>query len=151
MANITKRMARKLAGHLADGEQPVVALLVEPKGTYGLGAIAMVTAPSTASHKLIDRAAASHQASGGMAAGFPGVSAVVMVTDRRVIAAPSNGLKVAAPTFEAPLGSVMVKSITRKGMARRVELAFADGSGVAVDAGNLQPFDRFTEALGTAP
>ena len=151
MADITKRMTRKLADHLADGEEPIVAILVEPRGTYGFGMFATVAAPGTAARKLANRAANDHGADGGMAEGFPGEASVIMVTSRRVLVAPSNGLKVRAPVFETPVGSVKVRSISAKGFGKHIELVFADGSGVAVDAGRMQPFDRFTETLGSTP
>jgi hypothetical protein len=58
---------------------------------------------------------------------------------------------VAAPAFEPPVGSVKVRSISAKGLGKRIELAFADGSGIAVDAGRMQPFDHLTETRGSAP
>lgn len=151
MADITRRMTRKLSKHLTEGEEPIVAILVEPRGTYGFGMFATVAAPLTATRKLAERASEAHGSDGGMAEGFPGEAAVIMVTNLRVLAAPSNGLKVHPPSFEAPLGSVMVRSVSSKGLGKRIELVFADGSGVAVDAGRLQPFTLLSETLGMAP
>jgi hypothetical protein len=151
MANIAKRMTRKLAKHLGAGEEPIVAILVEPRGTYGFGMFATVAAPRTATRKLTERVTGDHGADGGMAECFPGEASVIMVTNRRVLVAPSNGLKVGDPAFEVPLGSVLVRSVSSKGLGKRVELILADGSGVAVDAGRMQPFDLFTETLGSTP
>lgn len=148
MADITKRTTRKLGEHLEDGEQPVAALLVEPRGTYGLGAIAIAALPRTAGRKLDDRAAREHASEGGIAAGFPSRGAAVLVTDRRFIAAPSNGITFGAPALALARGSVKVVSLTRRGIGRHLELVFDDGSAVAVDAGYGQPFGRFAGALG---
>jgi len=137
MADITKRRTRQLADHFADGEESIVAILVEPSGTYGFGMFAPFAAPRTATRKLADRATDDHGADGGIAEGFPGEASVIMVTDRRALVGPSNGLKVSAPASEAPLGSVKVRSISAKGFGKRIELVLASGSGVAVDAGHL--------------
>ena len=56
MANITRRAAKRLADHLLDGEEVEVAVLVEPKGTYGLGMVAMTLLPRTTDDALTGRA-----------------------------------------------------------------------------------------------
>ena len=149
VANITKRMAKKMRKHLADDEQAQIALLVEPKGTYGLGMFTVAAAPRSAARSLVRKAEDAHEASGGIASSFPSESSVLLVTDRRALAAPSNGLTVKAPTFDVPVTSVKVKSIQRKGLGRRIELVFSDGSGVTVDGQAGQPYKELESLLGT--
>ena len=151
MADITKRTGKRLAAHLENGESVRVALFVEPKGTYGLGAFALAAAPRTTMRRMDRKARERHGEEGGIAAGFPGRSSVIAVTDRRILVAPTNGLKFEAPELTVPLGSMFVQSMARRGMGRRIELVFSDGSGVEVDAQRLQPFDEFADTVGRAP
>lgn len=143
MANITRRANTRLATHLRPGESVQAALLVEPKHTLGLGAIATAIAPRTATRALADQAAARHDEAGGLAQRFPGASAVVAQTHERILVSVSNGLSFAAPTLELPLGGVVIAAQQRRWLGHRLTLAFHDGSAVVVDAQWGQPFDAF--------
>ncbi len=148
MADITKRVAKKAAPHLAAGEQVLAALLLEPKGTYGAGAVALAAAPRTAIRAL-DTSAAKDRAEEGAAAGqLPAKSFVLVVTDRRVVAMPSNGLRVdpVAASFERH--EVTVAANDGRGLGRRLTLAFADGTSATVDGQRGQPYDAVTQLLG---
>jgi hypothetical protein len=148
MADITKRTAKRIADHLNDGEQVQVAMLIEPKGTYGPGMVAVALLPRTMSRSLERSADESNQASGGLAAQFPGGSAALTVTDQRILVVPSNGMTFKAPEAVYPLGSVVVGEVTRKGLGRRMQLVFADGSAVQVDMQRGQPLERLQQLLG---
>lgn len=151
MANMTKRTARKMGGHLREGEKVLAAVLVEPKGSYGLGGVAMVVAPTTARKALARRADRERDEAGGIAALFPGESAVLMVTDSRVLVAPSNGIRFGAPVIDMPRGGAVIRSVQRRGLAQRIDLVFSDGSSVLVDSNGLSPLKKLLESLGTAP
>ncbi|MCP3939164.1 MAG: hypothetical protein GY708_27765 [Actinomycetia bacterium] len=140
-------MQRKLASHLDSDETLTAAILVEPKGTYGAGMIALAALPRLAGRKLAEKADEANDDAGGMAARFPGESSVVAVSDRRVLVVASNGLTVEEPAMIMDRGEIAVADSKRKGLGRRLQLVFADGSGVTVDAQSMQPFDRFRQAL----
>jgi hypothetical protein len=143
VANITGRVQKKLATYLATGETVEAALLVEPKHTYGIGAVATAVAPRTASRHLAEQAATRHQGSPGMAHGFPGQPCVVAKTSARILVSVSNGLSFSAPVLELPLGGLIIRDHTKKLLGHRLTLAFLDGSSVVVDAQWGQPFDAF--------
>jgi hypothetical protein len=67
MANITKRVNKKIAERLDEGEEVRVAVLVEPKGTYGKGAFALAAAPGLMLKRQARKAAEDREAEGGMA------------------------------------------------------------------------------------
>jgi hypothetical protein len=149
MADITKRTGKKMAEYLQPGETVRAAVLVEPKGTYGLGGAGLVVAPRTTTGVLEGRAAESRP--DGLANSFPAGPAVIAVTDRRVLVAPSNGMRFDAPAVDVPLGTLLVRSISGKGLGKKIELVFSDGTGVTVDAQRGQPFDDLSSLLGWAP
>jgi hypothetical protein len=147
VADITGRVRKNAAALLEPGENVIVALLVEPKNTYGIGSVAVAALPRTMQRKLAGDAAGDHASAGGLAAQFPGKSSVIAATDRRVLVIPSNGvgMKEIAATYEK--GDVAVTSNESKLLGRRLGLTFADGSGIVVDAQRGQPFDAFAAAL----
>ncbi len=151
MADITKRTAKRLAKHLAPGEHVVVAVLVEAKGALGAGAIGAALLPRTTTRRLERKAGEAHAEQDGLAAGFPGRSSVVVVTDRRILVAPSNGLKFEAPALEINRGGMLLNDRRARGLGQRLQFVFGDGSAVEVDAQRMQPFDRLAEELGTPP
>ncbi len=143
MANITKRVQKKLAEYLRGGESVQAALLVEPKGTYGLGAIATVVAPRTAGKVLDAQAAQRHADAGGTASQFPGRSCVIAKTDQRLLVSISNGLWFSAPVLELPLGGATITDHQKKLLSHRLTFTFSDGTAVIVDAQRGQPLDDF--------
>ena len=144
MADITGRVRKKAADLLQPGEQVIAALLVEPQGTYGVGAIAIAALPRTAVRMLGERPAGD----GGLAATFPSGSAAVAVTDRRVVVIPSNGIGFRELAVAYDRADLTVVDNTSKGLGRRLTFGFADGTRVVVDAQRGQPFDEFAAALG---
>jgi hypothetical protein len=151
VADITNRANKKVAPHLEAGEAVRVAVLVESKGTYGLGSFGLAPAPRTTSRMPAETQGSTQMEEGGMAAAFPLSSAVIAVTNRWVRVSPSNGLSFGAPVLSVPIGSLPVRSIEAKGLGRPLELAFSDGSRVTVDAQRGQPFEELVAALGTVP
>ena len=150
MADITRRTAKKIARHLESDETVDLAVLMEPKGTYGLGMIALAAMPRTTMRRLKRGATEANEGEGGVAAGFPTRSSVLVVTNRRVLVVPSNGLTFGDPELEISLGGVLVGEIVGKGMGKRMTLVFGDGSAVTVDMQRGQPLDSLVERLGRA-
>ena len=148
MANITGRVQKNAAHLLQPGETVRAALLVEPKGTYGLGNVAMAAMPRATTRILTGAAAAQRAGEGGLAAAFPAKSSVIAATDRRVLVIPSNGIGMKELGAEYGLDEVAVTSNEGKLLGRRLQLTFSDGTGVTVDAQRGQPFEDFTAALG---
>ncbi len=151
MADITKRTAKRLKAELGDGETVEVAVLIEPKGTYGPGMVAVALLPHTMSRQLDGRAEAANAEQGGLAASFPGRSAALVVTDRRVLVVPSNGLSFGRPELELGRDQLTIGDVTRKGLGRRLQLVFADGSAIEVDLQRGQPLDRLEATIGRLP
>ena len=147
MANITKRVNRKAAPHLA-GETVEVAILVEPKGTYAAGGLATALMPRTQMRRSEAAAARAQDEEGGMAQSFPAASCVVAITTTRVVAFESNGLTFRSLDFEAPRDAVYLASDDGGVLARRLTIGFSDGTSVDVEAQRGQPHQRFAEALG---
>ena len=148
VANITGRVQKNAAALLQAGETVRAALLVEPKGTYGIGTVAVAALPRTMTRALADNAAESRARAGGLAARFPARSSVIAATDRRVLVIPSNGVGMKEIGAEYALGEVAVTANDGKLLGRRLQLTFADGSQVVVDAQRGQPFEEFASALG---
>lgn len=148
MADITGRVRKKAAGLLDAGEEVIAALLVEPKGTYGVASIAIAALPRTSVRMLADRAANASANDGGLAASFPSGSTALVVTDRRVLAIPSNGIGFSSIAAAYARSDLSVTDHVSKGFGRRLLLAFADGTNLTVDAQRGQPFDAFTAAVG---
>lgn len=151
MANITKRMNKKLAGWLEPGETVEIALLLEPKGQYGVGMLATALAPRTSQRSMAKRDAADRATAPGIAASVPVGSQVMAVSQTRVRFARSNGLTVSEPELVLPREAVRVGRIEGKGLGKRVTLVFHDGSSVVFDAQRGQPFGELEQGLGTAP
>jgi hypothetical protein len=150
MADITRRAARRMADHLGEGEPVRAALLVEPSGSYGLGAFWTAAAPRAGARRLAERAAQERVRQGGLAARFPTGPGIVVVTDRRLLVAPSNGLRFGDPVIELPPGGIRIADVRRRGLARRLVLLLADGTSLTADAQPLQRLRRFEEALTAA-
>ncbi len=151
MANITRRASKKLRDHFEVGETAEVAILAEPSGTYGVAGLAAAALPRTTGRALAGRAAERNVAEGGIASVMPAEPCALVVTGHRVVVTPTNGLRWAEPAVALPRGQVKVAASTGKVLGRRLDLVFADGSGVTFDIQRGQPVDRFVEALGFVP
>lgn len=149
MADVTRRTQRKVADYLEDGETIEVAVLCEPKGTYGLGMFKIAAAPR-AGQAAMNRSQAE-QAAGqlGMVAKFPHEPCVVAVSARRVYAFPSNGLRFKDPTMVIQRCDVVVGDVQRRGLGKIVQLVFNDGSAIEVDTQMGQPIQKLIDVLGT--
>ena len=146
MADLTKRTSKRLADHLRHDEVLIAALLCEPRGTYGVGSIALVAMPRTTGRMLDERAGTERD---GMAARLPPSGFVLAVTsERRVLVSASNGLTFAAPGPGFDWDDVVVGEVVRKGLGRRMTLVFSDGSATDVDLQRGQPVGRVAELLG---
>lgn len=148
MADITSRVQKRAADLLEAGEHVIAALLVEPKGTYGIGSFAGAALPRTSVRMLSNQAAAALDAGGGLAATFPSVSCAIAVTDRRVVVIPSNGLGFKEIAVAYDRGDITVAENNGKGLGRRLRFTFVDDTSVVVDAQRGQPFDAFAAAVG---
>lgn len=146
MADITGRVRKKAAALLDGGEAVIAALLVEPKGTYGVASIAIAALPRTSVRMLADRGTRAKEE--GLAASFPSGSTALVVTDRRVLAIPSNGIGFNSIAAAYDRGDLSVTDNASKGLGRRLTLAFVDGTTIVVDAQRGQPFAEFTTAVG---
>lgn len=146
MADITKRTNKRAAKHL-DGEVLDVVLLCEMKGALGLGAVGSVLATRTANRVMEQRSGERLEAEGGIASSFPAKTCAVGITATRVVAIPSNGIKFEAPELAVERGHVRAEVTGRKGLGKRMELIFSDGSVAQVDVGGMQPLDRFLELI----
>ena len=149
MADITGRVRKRAAHLFDDGEVVLVAILVEPKGTYGAGSVAVAALPRLSTALLANRAASDRP--DGFASTFPSKPAAVVVTDRRVAVIPSNGIGFSAITAEYARTDLVVADNVGRGLGRRLTLAFVDGSSVVVDVQRGQPFELFAASLGDPP
>lgn len=145
MADLTRRASKRLAGHLLDDEVVIAALLCEPRGSYGVGSIALAAMPRT-TMRILDERAGDERA--GMASRLPASSFVLAVTTQRVVVSASNGIAFAAPGPVFDWEDLCVGEVVRKGLGRRMTLLFADGSATDVDLQRGQPIDRVGELLG---
>lgn len=151
MADITRRVTKKLGEYLAAGETVEVALLVEPRGTYGIAGVGIAVARRAATSGLDRRAERDRDDAGEAdAASFPAQSCAVVVTSQRVLASPSNGIRF-KPPVEFPRAGLRLIGEEGKGLGKRLTLGFADGSTVVVDAQRGQPFGAFASALAATP
>lgn len=147
MADITRRIAGKAASYLEDGEVVQAVVLCEPKGTLGVTSAAMVALPRVTSKVLADRATEAYAAAGGMARGLPGKPFVVIATDRRVLVAASNGLRLDEPCAAYPLGALRLEVLPGGFIGRKLRLAFVDGTEAVVDVQRGQPLERAALAV----
>lgn len=76
---------------------------------------------------------------------------MLAVTDRRLLVVPSNGLTFGAPELELDRTEITIGEVSRKGLGRRMQLVFADGSALEVDLQRGQPLDRLEAAIGRLP
>lgn len=146
MADITGRVRKKASHLLEPGEEVLAALLVEPKGTYGVASIAIAALPRTSVRRLANRAAEDNP--GGLAAALPSGSTALVATDRRVLAIPSNGIGFSEIAAAYDRTDLAVTDNSGRGLGRRLTLTFIDGTSVTVDAQRGQPFDGFAAAVG---
>lgn len=146
VANITKRTERKLADQLEDDEIVELALLLEATGTYRLGAVRQAIGID----RLRDRRYRTSDGASptGVAGEFPAPSCVLVATQHRVFAAPSNGIRFGSIEFGRPLGHVWM-TLEKWRLGRQVELSFNDGSHLRADVGRGQPFDQMAARLAT--
>lgn len=149
MADVTRRTQRKVADYLDDGETIDVAVLCEPRGTYGAGMFVIAVAPRTGEAILQRRQVDAVDRQLGIGSKFPTGSCVVAVSARRVYVFPSNGLRYADPTVVVERCDVKVGEVARRGLGRGLQLVFIDGSAVDLDTQLGQPVKKLAEALGT--
>ncbi|MEM8705699.1 MAG: hypothetical protein AAGE98_04535 [Actinomycetota bacterium] len=148
MADITKRSTRRLAAHFEPGELVHAALLCEPKGTYGVGTLALAAMPRTTDRHLADRAAAERA---GLASLLPGAAFALVVTSDRILVSRTGGIRFEDPSPIYEHEDVFAGDLVSKGLGRRLTLVFADGSATDVDLQRGQPVERVIELLGPAP
>ncbi len=151
MADITKRTAKRIADHLSEGETVDAAMLCEPKGTYGPGMVALAVLPRIVGRRMERHAGATNEETGGLAATFPGKSCVVAITNVRILVVLSNGMTFGEPVLVLDRDELAIGGIERKGLGKRVQFVFGDGSAVLVDAQRGQPFDTFEALLAVPP
>jgi len=149
MADITKRTQKKVAAYLEPGETIEVAVLCEPKGTYGFGMFRLAAAPGLGQASMNRAQDAQKEGQVGIVADFPAEPCVLAATKTRVLAFPSNGLKFSAPTLAVSRHQVHIGDVSRKGLGKRVQIVFSDGSAIEVDQQPRQPIKRLIEALGS--
>jgi hypothetical protein len=147
MADITSRVQKKAADLLETGETVRAALLVEPKGTYGVASLAIAALPRAAVRRLANAASGDAAAQGGLAASFPTSACILAATDRRAVLIPSNGISMKEITTAYDLADLCIASNTGRGLGRRLTISFVDGTSVTVDAQRGQPFEAMTAAL----
>jgi hypothetical protein len=75
---------------------------------------------------------------------------MVIVTDTRVLVVPSNGLTFKETALELDSRELLVGDIRPRGLARRVQLVFRDGSHVEVDVQRGQSPEAFAAVVGRA-
>jgi len=150
MANITRRVAKKLADRLAPDERLTYAVLAEVAGTLGVKVVGMVVARRTTERSLKRSAEDAFEAQVGIASTFPSESVVLAATSKRVLVVPSNGMTFKDTAIEVPLGSVYIGEVAGKALARRVRLVFSDGSTAEVDVQRGHKLEPFVEAVGHA-
>lgn len=148
MADLTKRVARKLEDRLYEGETVRVAVLVETAGTYGGGGVGLVLAPAVTRHRLETAARDNRDEQFGTAADFPVGSCVILITSARTLVVLSNGVIFGRTVMDLAPGDLRIGTTRRRLLAREVELVFSDGSTAAVDVPFAQPFNAFAAALG---
>lgn len=148
VADVTKRVQKKMSHLLYEGEAVQSALLVEPKGTYGVASLALAALPRTTVRRLASKAQTEHESSGGLAAWFSATSCLVVVTDKRVAIVPSNGLSMKEISATYDRRDLVVAENSPRGLGRRLVFRFLDGTSVTVDAQRGQPFDQFAALLG---
>ena len=148
MANITKRTQKRVAKYLEIEETVEVAVLCEPKGTYGLGMFKLAAAPGIGQSSMNRAQRAQKDGQLGLVEDFPAEPCVLAVTANRVLAFPSNGLTFKPPTFIAARPEVLIGDVARRGLGKQVQIVFGDGSAIDVDVQPGQPIKQLIESLG---
>ena len=149
MADITRRTQKKTAAWLEADEHLEVAVLCEPKGTYGLGMFKLALAPGAGQQSVNRAQRTQKEGQVGMVKDFPAEPCVVAVSATRFYAFPSNGLRFRRPSLVVDRNRVLVGEVSRKGFGRRMQLVFTDGSGIEVDVQYGQPIGKLIKALGS--
>ncbi len=143
MADITKRVQKKMQSFLEPDETVVSAILVEPKGTYGIGMVGHAVANNTTTSILQDSASNNAQRAGGVASTFPSKPFILARTNKRILMAESNGIRFSEPSTVLKHGQVKVTERKRKLLGQRLTITCFDGSSMIVDAQLGQPVDSF--------
>ncbi len=148
MPDTTKRTQKRVAKYLDPGELLEVAVLCEPKGTYGLGMFKLAAFPGLGQRAMNRSQQEQIESQVGLVEDFPAKPCVMAVSADRFYAFPSNGLQFKAPTMVIQRSQVRVGEIRRRGMGRVVPVVFGDGSAIEVDVQMGQPLDKLRTALG---
>ena len=148
MADITRRTQRKVADYLEDGERIEVAVLCEPRGTYGIGMLKTAVAPRVGQAPMNRVQERQKNGQMGLVEKFPSEPCVIAVSARRVFAFPSNGLRFKDPTMVIQRCDVTVGEVYRRGLGKVMQLVFNDGSAIEVDTQIGQPIGKLIEGLG---
>ena len=91
MADITRRTQRKVADYLEDGERIEVAVLCEPRGTYGIGMLKTAVAPRVGQAPMNRVQERQKNGQMGLVEKFPSEPCVIAVSARRVFAFRRTG------------------------------------------------------------
>lgn len=149
MADITKRTRRRVGRYLDAGEIIEIALLCEPRGTYGMGMFQLAHAPGPGQKAMNKRLRRRRADQIGIVEMFPAEPCVVAVSADRFLAFPSNGMYFRRPFLAIPRTQVLVGEVGRRGLGHVLQLVFRDGSGIDVDVQMGQPVAKLVAALGT--
>lgn len=150
MPDTTKRAQKKVAKYLDDGEVLEVAVLCEPRGTYGLGVFKLAALPGLGQRAMNRSQQDQIEDQIGIVEDFPAEPCVIAVSASRFYAFPSNGLHFKAPSLVIQRTQVKLGEISRRGLGRVVPVVFGDGSSIEVDVQLGQPLDKFAAAVGSA-
>lgn len=145
MANISKRAQKKLAVYLDPTESVEAALLVEPKGTYGVGMIGHAVATNTTTKALNNSAKRSLEEKGGLAATVPSKPFVIVKTNKRILVSVSNGINFSEPSISFDISAIKLTNREKKLLGQRLTFTLEDGTSFVVDAQRGQPVDAFMQ------
>lgn len=120
----------------------VAAILVEPKGTYGVGMIGHAVATRATSAVLNNSAMKAAEAAGGIASTMPSKPFVIVKTNKRILISISNGISFSEPAVELAISDMKLQERKKKLLGQRLTFAFKDGSIVMVDAQRGQLVDK---------
>ncbi|MCP3973558.1 MAG: hypothetical protein GY720_03600 [bacterium] len=148
MPDTTRRTRKRVAKYLDAGELLEVAVLCEPKGTYGLGMFKLAALPGLGQRAMNRSQEEQIEAQVGMVEDFPAKPCIMAVSATRFYTFPSNGLQFKPPTMVVQRSQVKIGEIRRRGMGRVVAVVFSDGSAIEVDVQIGQPLDKLAAILG---
>lgn len=149
MPDTTKRTQKRVAKFLDAGELLDVAVLCEPKGTYGRGMFKLAALPGLGQRAMNRAQEEQIETQVGLVEDFPAKPCVMAVSAARFYTFPSNGLQFKPPTIIVQRSQVKIGEIRRRGMGRIVQVAFSDSSVIEVDVQMGQPLDKLAAILGT--